>query len=32
MAWDHKKYGILGEVIDMEAFEKRSRANEKMWA
>ena len=32
LAWDHKKYGILGEIIDMEALEKRNKANEKLWA
>lgn len=30
--WDHKPYGILGEVIDLDAFEKRYKENEKIWA
>ena len=25
MAWDHKEYGILGEIIDMKKLERNAK-------
>jgi len=29
MAWDHKEYGIVGEIFDMKKLEKRMRDDDK---